>query len=68
MSSVTGLPSHRRLPVPGHRGAFRLHASTLAGLPAASSPPTPLCALYQDARHFSAMTLTVVSAPVHSPS
>ncbi|MEV0414226.1 hypothetical protein AB0I68_26295 [Streptomyces sp. NPDC050448] len=39
MSSVTALPSHRRLPVLGHRGAFRLHASTLVGVPAASSAP-----------------------------
>ncbi|KOV58113.1 MFS transporter [Streptomyces sp. MMG1121] len=60
MSSVTALPSHRRLPVLGHRSAFRLHASTLVGLLAASSAPTPLYALYQATWHFSPMTLTVV--------
>ncbi|MGW3043647.1 MFS transporter [Kitasatospora sp. NPDC001159] len=61
MTSVTALPSHpRRPPVLSHRGAFRLHASVLVGLLAASSAPTPLYALYQAAWHFSAMTLTVV--------
>ncbi|MFD0279036.1 MFS transporter [Kitasatospora sp. NPDC127111] len=61
MTSVTALPSHRRrLPVLSHHGAFRLHASVLVGLLAASSAPTPLYALYQAAWHFSAMTLTVV--------
>ncbi|RLU92073.1 MFS transporter [Streptomyces griseocarneus] len=59
MSGVTALQSSR-LPVLGRRGAFRLHASVLAGLLAASSAPTPVYALYQAAWHFSAMTLTVV--------
>ncbi|MER7468721.1 MFS transporter [Streptomyces sp. NPDC097981] len=59
MASVTALPS-RRLPVLGRRGAFRLHASTLVVLLAASSAPTPVYGLYQAAWHFSAMTLTVV--------
>ncbi|MFJ8621918.1 MFS transporter [Kitasatospora sp. NPDC093550] len=75
MTSVTALPSEshphrrphprhrlrpRRPPVLGRRGAFRLHASVLVGLLAASSAPTPLYALYQESWHFSAMTLTVV--------
>ncbi|MFF7498128.1 MFS transporter [Streptomyces lavendulae] len=60
MASVTALRSRRRLPVLGRRGAFRLHASTLVALLAASSAPTPMYALYQAAWHFSAMTLTVV--------
>ncbi|MFF7079666.1 MFS transporter [Streptomyces lavendulae] len=60
MASVTALRSRRRLPVLGRRGAFRLHASTLVALLAASSAPTPVYALYQAAWHFSAMTLTVV--------
>ncbi|MFH8385233.1 MFS transporter [Kitasatospora sp. NPDC018058] len=61
MTSVTALPSRpRRLPVLSRHGAFRLHASVLVGLLAASSAPTPLYALYQAAWHFSAMTLTVV--------
>ncbi|MDF3293035.1 MFS transporter [Streptomyces silvisoli] len=60
MTSITALPSRRRLPVLSHRVAFRLHASVLVGLLAASSAPTPLYALYQAAWHFSAMTLTVV--------
>ncbi|MFI9163136.1 MFS transporter, partial [Kitasatospora aureofaciens] len=61
MTGVTVLPSHsRRLNALGRRGAFRLHASVLVGLLAASSAPTPLYALYQAAWHFSAMTLTVV--------
>ncbi|MEU9047967.1 MULTISPECIES: MFS transporter [unclassified Kitasatospora] len=61
MLSVAALPSRpRRLPLLSHRGAFRLHASVLVGLLAASSAPTPLYALYQTAFHFSAMTLTVV--------
>ncbi|MEU9945403.1 MFS transporter [Streptomyces lavendulae] len=59
MASVTALRS-RRLPVLGRRGAFRLHASALVALLAASSAPTPVYALYQAAWHFSAMTLTVV--------
>ncbi|MFJ4316518.1 MFS transporter [Streptomyces lavendulae] len=60
MASVTALRSRRRLPVLGRRGAFRLHASALVALLAASSAPTPVYALYQAAWHFSAMTLTVV--------
>ncbi|MEW1913999.1 MFS transporter [Kitasatospora sp. NPDC085895] len=61
MPSVTALTSHsRRLPLLSHHGAFRLHASVLVGLLAASSAPTPLYALYQAAWHFSAMTLTGV--------
>ncbi|MFF2146267.1 MFS transporter [Kitasatospora sp. NPDC058190] len=61
MTSVTAPPPHpRRLPLLSHHGAFRLHASVLVGLLAASSAPTPLYALYQAAWHFSAMTLTVV--------
>ncbi|AUY53649.1 MFS transporter [Streptomyces sp. CB01881] len=61
MTSVTALPSHpRRLPVLSRQGAFRLHASVLVGLLAASSAPTPLYALYQAAWHFSALTLTAV--------
>ncbi|CAM5352593.1 hypothetical protein SLAVM298S_03846 [Streptomyces lavendulae subsp. lavendulae] len=60
MASVTALRFRRRLPVLGRRGAFRLHASTLVALLAASSAPTPVYALYQAAWHFSAMTLTVV--------
>ncbi|GLV97925.1 MFS transporter [Streptomyces lavendulae] len=60
MASVTALRSRRRLPVLGRRGAFRLHASALVALLAASSAPTPAYALYQAAWHFSAMTLTVV--------
>jgi MFS family permease len=61
MTSVTAQPSRpRRPPVLSHRGAFRLHASVLVGLLAASSAPTPLYALYQAEWHFSAMTLTVV--------
>ncbi|RKT09869.1 putative MFS family arabinose efflux permease [Streptomyces sp. 1114.5] len=61
MSSVTALLSRpRRPPMLGRRGAFRLHASVLVVLLAASSAPTPLYALYQAAWHFSAMTLTVV--------
>ncbi|WP_078958694.1 MFS transporter [Kitasatospora aureofaciens] len=60
MLSVTALPSRRRLNALGRRGAFRLHASVLVALLAASSAPTPLYALYQAAWHFSAMTLTVV--------
>ncbi|MGA5817758.1 MFS transporter [Kitasatospora sp. NPDC094028] len=61
MLSVTALPSRpRRLNALGRRGAFGLHASVLVALLAASSAPTPLYALYQEAWHFSAMTLTVV--------
>ncbi|MFJ8475508.1 MFS transporter [Kitasatospora sp. NPDC094011] len=73
MTSVTALPTHPHRPHPspsrpapshrpalGRRGAFRLHASILVTLLAASSAPTPLYALYQSAWHFSALTLTVV--------
>ncbi|MER7845630.1 MFS transporter [Kitasatospora sp. NPDC096077] len=65
MTSVTALPTHphprsRRLPLLSRQGAFRLHASVLVTLLAASSAPTPLYALYQSAWHFSALTLTVV--------
>ncbi|MEV7598914.1 MFS transporter [Kitasatospora sp. NPDC089797] len=63
MTSVTALPARPRVRRPsplGRRGAFRLHASVLVTLLAASSAPTPLYALYQGEWHFSALTLTVV--------